>query len=59
MAQSPGNNIYTVLALIALLALVSGIVAVWFIFTPQVFGPDASAWSLNVNADLLRSFLRF
>ncbi|MCC6682055.1 MAG: hypothetical protein IT445_14230 [Phycisphaeraceae bacterium] len=58
MAQSPGNNIYTVLALVALLALICGIVVVWFISTPAVFGPDASPWSLTVSADLLRSLLQ-
>jgi hypothetical protein len=56
--QSPDNNIYTVLALVALLAVICGIVFIW-IRTGDVFGTGSSPFSLEVAADTFRSLIRF
>lgn len=55
--MSPGNNIYTVLALVALLALICGIAYIW-VRTGEVFGGGVQPWDLEVASDLLRSVLR-
>ena len=55
--RSPGSNVYTVLALVALLALVCGIAYIWM-RTGEVFGSGTSPFSLEVAADTLGSMLR-
>jgi len=58
-ASSPGNNIYTVLALVALLALICGIAIVW-IRTGEVFGSNVMPWDLEISStlDTLRTLAR-
>lgn len=58
-ASSPGNNIYTVLALVALLALICGIAVLW-IRTGEVFGAGVMPWDLELKAslDTLRAIMQ-